>query len=179
MVYEFNLINEKSIPIFVNSVVNSKNILNICFDTGCGITTFYMDYNTIKMLYPDIQETNINASINDANGGMAQQPLYIIPDFILKDNNNSELHIINLYCCLSEASIPPIDVLLSGSAFYNTKLSISPRRNSNGAYRSLEIDTFNDSRDTLYMQRTVTKNCTHYICAFTESNAQVMPVDKN
>lgn len=117
MVYEFDLIKGKTLPIFLNRFGNIKNAMNICFDTGCGITTLYMDEDTAKILFPNIQKTSIDANLHDANGGSVRQDLYIIPDFVLKDNNHAKLHIRNLYCCLSNANMHQIDILLSGAIF--------------------------------------------------------------
>ncbi len=168
MIFEFSLIGKRSLPTFRNYLGNSEDLMNICFDTGCGITTFYMDIDTIRVLYPDIQEVNSSIKVNDASGGETPHKLYKIPSFDLKDRNGNILHIKDMYCCLSPASIPQIDVLLSGALFYNAKAIITPRTadEKHKAGRFLIVDTFLDGRNTMYMQKKRFKHTVHYICVY-------------
>ena len=166
MKYEFILLNKNSLPIFRNNLGRNELSMNICLDTGCGITTFYTSIDTIKTMYPNIRDANEAVYLRNASGQMMPHSLYIIPDFSIIDRCDSILHIKDLYCCLSNANIPQIDVLLSGNIFYNTKMTITPLRNNetHKPYRVLSVDTFKDDRDTLYMQGQKTKDGTHYIC---------------
>ena len=170
MIFEYPLISKRSLPVFRNCIGNSDDLMNICFDTGCGITTFYMDYETIQLLYPDIQKANTTIKVNNASGVKTSHELYIIPTFTLKARYNKVLRIKNLYCCLSSANVPQIDVLLSGTVFYNAKTIITPRPAdaTHGAGRVLIVDTFKDDRSTMYMKKKKSKNAMHFICVYNE-----------
>lgn len=155
MIFEYKLKNEYLLPIFNNKIGEHDNNNNmsveICVDTGASITTFYKPMDVVKDLYPDIHPLNVMIPVMDVNGNSCQYPLFKINQFKLIDNNNQLLIIRNLVCIISEIKMDITDILLSGTIFYNTALTITPYREDNEIGRLLRIDTFEEDRDTLIM----------------------------
>ena len=135
MKYEFVLEQKTSLPIFRNEIgiIERKVGMNICFDTGNNITTFYnMTPNFIQMLFPDIRNANEEVTVRSADGSLTTSRLFIIPDFVLVDKDKQKLHINNLYCRFDSSKIRMIDILLAGDVFYNSSATVTPQRAKDG-----------------------------------------------
>ena len=151
MVYSFVLLNGVGLPIFTNKL-GSTTDFNICLDTGCGLTTLYLDNETVKLLYPDAKKANISVEMKNADGDVCTTEVYIIPTFVLVDNNNEKLIVKNLYCIISDAEMDNIDILLSGNVFFNTSLTITPNKIDDNPQRVIRVDTLRDNRHFLFME---------------------------
>lgn len=172
MKYEFILENGRSLPIFINEIGINNAPMNVCLDTACGLTTFYMGYDLVKTLYPNIKRTGDTVDFINANGKRDRQSIYVIPEFILTDNAKNTLHIRDFYCSIVDINMSKIDILLSGDVFYNTKISVTPKRDkeTKEAYRAFLVNTFGKKRNTLFMQKQVSNNGLSYIGALKVPN---------
>lgn len=169
MKFRFFLNKGITIPIFKNKLGVSNTQLSVCLDTGCGLTTFYMSYKTVKAMYPDISKTDDMVTCLSANGEEDSHDVYIIPEFVLTDKDNNKLYIKNLYCCIENITMPHIDILLSSSIFFNADVIIKPIKMNTpeSTYRAFIVDTY-DNRDSLIMQCHINKNRKLYIGALKE-----------
>ena len=169
MKYEFVLEQKTTLPIFRNEIgsIEQKVGMNICFDTGNNITTFYnMTPDFLQMLFPDIQNADEEVDVRSADGNRITSCLYIIPDFMLIDKDNRILHINNMFCRLDDSKIKMIDILLAGDVFYNSSATVTPKRTEDGKgyYRALKVNTLHEGKNTLVMQRIENDAGKFYVC---------------
>ena len=153
MIFTFVLLSGVGLPIFMNRLGTKSTDFNICLDTGCGLTTFYMDLDSVQFLYPEIKKVDTPTYIRTADGNIENNALYIIPEFRLTDKDDQTIFIRNLYCSISDVGFDNFDILLSGNAFYNAGLTITPYKDKEKPYRIIRIDTFDDGRDTFIMRQ--------------------------
>ena len=137
----------------MNKLGSSALDFRICLDTGCGLTTFYMDMDILKVLYPDIQDANITVDMTSADGVITNNLVHIIPNFYMTDNDGKRILIKDLHCVVSSARMKKIDVLLSGNIFCSAGLTIIPQKDKHEiAKRYIIIDTLDDNRCILIMK---------------------------
>lgn len=105
-----------------------------------------------KKMFPSIEDTGDFIESKNANGSINKESKYIIPKFVLTDNDSNKIIIQNLYCTISNVKGMNFHILLSCSIFYSAKLVIMPVKVEGGLIRKVFIETFINGRDTLTLQ---------------------------
>lgn len=153
MLFEMTLQTNNFLPVYRCNIGYSLNSeLNICIDTGSAITIFYMSVERAKLYFPNMKLISNAFETRNADGSKTLSDLYIIPEFILTDDNNKKLIIENLYCLFSKGRIKGINILLSGEIFLNTKMTISFVKKDDKPRRMWYIDTFGKDKNILQMK---------------------------
>ncbi len=151
MIFNFCLENKSILPVFRSDLGTELRSFDVCYDTGCVLTRFYMTESKVKSRFPEIVRLDRTVDSRNADGDVTPTTLYVIPDFVLTDDEGKKLHITDFYCSIMGRSFPGIDVLLSGSISYNARTIITPYRDEDVVGRRLIIDTFEERKDTLSM----------------------------
>lgn len=140
MVFEY-VLTKNILPIY------SCDGIRFCLDTGATISTFFMDIQDIKKLYPDCYPTSTYVRLYTSDLSCVKSRVYCIPEFRFSDSKGRVLFIKNFMFTQHDGYMG-FDVLIAGCTFYNTRLTITPRKLSNKFERILIIET-KDDIDTL------------------------------